>query len=92
MTADQINAAFELLGGAVLIVNIRTLLKHKQVRGFNPMLYAFFSLWGIWNLVYYPHLHQWFSFVACILLAGANVLYFGLSLYYTLQERKSNVK
>ena len=34
---------------------------------------AFFTAWGIWNLVYYPAIGQWYSFAAGIVLAAGNL-------------------
>lgn len=64
MLGDVGNAAFEL-GGALLIwLNVRQLLRDRQIRGVFWPVNLFYTLWGMWNLYYYPSLGQWLSFYA----------------------------
>lgn len=48
---------------------------------------AFFSAWGIWNLVYYPTLGQWASFIGGVLLVAGNVAWVVLAI--SLQTDKT---
>jgi len=59
---DLINGSWELVGGGLLMRNCWLLYKEKQVKGVSAATTAFFTSWGMWNLVYYPSLDQWFSF------------------------------
>jgi len=59
---DAVNGAFEFLGGASVWMHVRTIMCDKQSRGVSPFATAFFTLWGFWNLYYYPSLAQWASF------------------------------
>ena len=47
---------------------------------------AFFTSWGVWNLYYYPTLHQWASFVGGIFLVLGNGTWVIMAAYY---ERKN---
>jgi hypothetical protein len=60
--ADMINAAFETLGAPFIALSIIKLHREKQVRGISWVHTSFFAVWGFWNLFYYPHLGQWWSF------------------------------
>lgn len=80
MNNDQINSLFELIGSVFLILNIKRIKKDKQVRGVSYVPIAFYTLWGLWNLYYYPSLEQWYSVSAGALLTTINVWW--LSLYY----------
>ncbi len=79
---DLINSLFEGLAGVMLWNNVRVLAKHKEIRGISVLTVILFSLWGYWNLFYYPHLDQWLSFVAGILVVTANSAWIVLALKY----------
>lgn len=64
MLGDLCNAVFEL-GGAMLIwLNVRQLWRDQQIRGVFWHVNVFYTLWGVWNMFYYPSLGQWLSFWA----------------------------
>lgn len=84
---DLINAAFEALGGFILLLNVRRILRDKLVRGADWRVMGFFTLWGMWNLFYYPHLGQWLSFAAGIWIAVVNTIYLALMIYYVQKEK-----
>lgn len=79
---DLINACFEFSGGGLLIINVVKIIQHKGIRGISWIPTFFFSLWGGWNLYYYPSLNQWFSFASGILVFVVNVTWIGLVFYY----------
>lgn len=87
MNVDTINGLFELVGGAVYWFNVRKLLKDKQVRGVHWSVQAFFSMWGVWNLYYYPTLGQYWSFVGGVFLLAGNATWTALAIYYTRKEK-----
>lgn len=41
-----------------------------------------FTLWGVWNIYYYPSLNQWCSFAGGLVIVAANALWVGLMLRY----------
>lgn len=83
---DLINALFESAGGLFILLNIRRILRDKMVRGFDWRVMAFFTVWGYWNIFYYPYLGQWLSFVAGIGIVAMNSIYVTLMLYYIRKE------
>ena len=85
ISPDQINGLFEAGGSVMLWKNVYTLYKQKMVRGVHWGPTAFFWLWGLWNLFYYPHLHQWFSFSGGPSIVTAN----GVWLYQMIKYRKN---
>lgn len=82
MLPDVVNGLFELLGGAAIWQNFRTLRRDKCVRGTDWKVTAFFTGWGVWNLYYYPALGQWFSFAGGLLIATGNLAWVALALKY----------
>lgn len=76
--ADLINGSFE--GGAALVnvLSIRELLKHREIKGVHWGPNLLFAAWGFFNLYYYPHLHQWFSFGCAICLTAMNCVWLAL--------------
>lgn len=87
---DATNAFFELVGALLMVLNIRAVLRDKMVRGVNWLVIAFFASWGFWNLFYYPHLGQWLSFAAGVLLVTGNTVYAALLVYYVRKERRQS--
>lgn len=87
---DLINGGFELVGGLLSLVNVRVILRDKQVRGMALTPLAFITAWGYWNAFYYPHLAQWASFAGSLVLVAANTVWLGLAVYYTRKELDAN--
>lgn len=79
---DAINGTFELAAGFFTLNNCRVLYEHKQARGVSLLSTAFFTLWGCWNLYYYPALDQPLSFYGALFIVAANALYVGMMVSY----------
>ncbi|MEE8386489.1 MAG: hypothetical protein V3S01_11290 [Dehalococcoidia bacterium] len=87
MTPDMVNGGFECIGAVMLGRNVWQLYKDKIVRGVHWWATAFFASWGYWNLFYYPHLDQWFSFTGGIAIVAINTVWLAQMLYYNRRER-----
>jgi hypothetical protein len=83
---DFINGMFEALAGLFVLNHCRVLYAHKSTRGVSILSTAFFTLWGIWNLYYYPALGQSLSFYGGLFVVAANALYVGMMMSYRNQE------
>lgn len=81
-TFDIINATFELSGCLFIGASIRQVLKDKSVAGVSWLTMAFFFSWGMWNLIYYPSLGQWWSFAGGVGVTTTNLIYLSLIIYY----------
>lgn len=88
MNIDLINGMFEVLAGFMILNHCRILYKDKQVKGVSILSTVFFSLWGFWNLYYYPALDQWISFVCGILIVCANLLWVSMMIYYSKRRNQ----
>ncbi len=75
MNHDVINGAFEIVGAFLSWMNVYRLYKERVVKGVYWSVTAFFGIWGIWNLEFYSHLNQWWSFYGCIMLALGNLVW-----------------
>lgn len=80
---DIVNGLFEIGGGIFNCMNIYRLLKDKQLKGVSMVPTTVYSLWGLWNLYYYPHLGQWFSFIGGCGIVWSNLIWIYLALKYT---------
>ena len=87
ITPDMINGLFELVGGLFYVINIRIILRDKEVKGISLWPVGFFISWGLWNLFYYPYLEQWYSFFGGIFMVGADMIWLGLALYYMYRKK-----
>jgi len=79
---DLINGSFELFGGILLLLNVRRIIIDKSVAGISWLPVCFFTLWGIWNLYYYPSLNQWFSFIGGLSIVIVNIVWLSLVFKY----------
>ena len=79
---DFINGSFELLAGFFIFKHCLCVLKDKQVKGVSLLAVLFFTLWGFWNLFYYPHLDQMLSFYGGIFVVIANSIWLYLLVKY----------
>lgn len=89
LSPDFINGSFEIIGACVLWLNVKQIRKDKELKGYNPSTTAFFMLWGMWNLFYYPHLDQWLSFIGGLAIMSVNVIWLGHIIYYKSNRYKN---
>lgn len=75
---DIINGTFEALASVMVLNHCRVLLRDQAVAGVSIASTIFFTLWGIWNIWYYPTLDQIWSMVGGILVTLANLFYVAL--------------
>lgn len=86
MRPDTINGLFELFAVFFVLNHCRVLYAQKEVRGVSVVSAVFFTLWGYWNMYYYPHLGQMFSFYCGVLVCLANMTWVSMMMYYRQQE------
>lgn len=82
LTPDVINGLFEVSGGLLCWANVARLVRDKRVVGVYWEVQGFFSVWGLWNLYYYPALGQWASFAGGLFLSLGNTTWTALAVYY----------
>ena len=92
MSPDVINGLYEALGCVFIYMSIRKLRQDKIVRGVSWLHMSFCMTWGFWNLFYYPHLEQWYSFWGGVGIVTANTYYVFQLLYYDRLETKAEAK
>lgn len=83
MSPDIINGCFELCGAALTLKSVVKLYRDKEVKGVCWSQVAFFTFWGLWNLFFYPHLNQWWSFAGGVALVIVNGIWLSQMLHYT---------
>lgn len=82
LTPDQINGLFEFVGSIFILNHCRVLYTEKKVAGISVLSVVFFTTWGVWNMFYYPHLDQWWSFWGGLAICLSNFYYVALLVYY----------
>lgn len=78
MIQDIINGSFELLAGAAVALHCAQLLRDREVKGVSLPAVLFFTVWGCWNMYYYPFLGQPWSFAGGVIVTLANTAYLAL--------------
>ena len=86
MWPDLINASVELGGAYFTWRNFQELRQARELRGVYWPTIAFFTAWGLWNLIYYPAIGQWLSFAAGILLATGNLAWVMLAIRLKIEQ------
>ncbi len=86
---DTINSMFQLLAAFFVLNNCRQLYIDKCVKGVSIASTAFFACWGLWNVFYYPHLGQTWSFYAGIAVLLANILWVGMMVYFRIKRKST---
>lgn len=79
----MVNGLFEAIGGLFILNHCRVLWRDKSVAGVSILSTVFFALWGAWNIFYYPHLDQWYSFAGGLIIVAANVLWIALLIRFS---------
>src|SRR5438105_7336287 len=92
MNDDFINGAFQVVAAVMVLNNVRALHRDREVRGVSIASTAFFFLYGVWNLRYFPLLGQWWSFAGGVLVTLANCLCVGMMIYYTYFRNNARVQ
>jgi hypothetical protein len=87
MTPDIINGSFEFIAGVLSWINVHRLYVDKEVKGVSPWVFGFFTSWGFWNLYYYHHLAQPFSWWGGMSITLSNCAWMYLAIYYHFKRR-----
>jgi len=91
MELDKVNALFEAAGGMFVAMNVLRLHRDKKVRGVSIVAVSFFTVWGAFNLAYYPALDQRWSALGASSVALMNMVWLGQMVYYIQKEKKHEV-
>ena len=82
LTPDVFNAMFEFGAACFQLMNIRAVWRDKGYAGVAVTPVIVFTIWGLWNLFYYPHLEQWWSLGGGLCITVVNTIWIGLMLYF----------
>ena len=82
MNADIVNGVFGLGMACMLCLNVLRLWRERKVRGVSFWAVFWPTMWGYWNLYYYPSLDQWWSFVAGIGVVSMNTTWVALAILW----------
>ena len=80
--SDLANGLLETIGGIMYMINIKVILKHKEVKGISLIPNIFYFLWAIFNLYFYSYNSLMFSFYGGIVLVIFSGIWLGLAVYY----------
>ena len=79
---DLVNGLFESGGAFLTWINVYKICKDKETKGVFYPVWIFMSLWGLWNLYYYPSVGHYISFYAGIVLVLGNIFWVILAFIY----------
>ena len=75
MNTDTINGLFEFIAAGFLIFNCFKIYKDKCIRGVCAFPFVIYTIWGFWNLFFYPSVGCWLSFFGGICVVCINSIY-----------------
>jgi hypothetical protein len=87
---DLFNATIEFVGALFQVMNVRALLRDRQIQGVSWVPTLFFWSWGIWNLYFYSHLQQWASLIGGIALTSVNLIWLVMALMLLYGKETAN--
>lgn len=79
---DLVNSAFVALAACLAWLDVRTLSRSRSLRGVHMSTAGLFTVWPMWDLVYYSGLHQSWSMVSCSVLAAGRGYWLMLAVRY----------
>jgi hypothetical protein len=79
---DLVNGIFEFGIAIPLSKGVMILRTDKVIKGFYWPTICWTTVWGLWNLYYYPHLDQWMSLTGGLVVVGVNLTWLGHVFYY----------
>lgn len=79
------NGALELGGAGLTWLNVRRLWRDRRIRGVDWRIWIFFTVWGLWNMWYYPFLQQWASTAGGAVMVLANLVWISLAIKWRNQ-------
>jgi hypothetical protein len=85
---DYINGIFETAGSLFILMSIAKLRREKMVKGVDWKHIAFFTIWGFWNMYYYPSLNQLMSFYGGIAIVVTNAVWVCMMIYYNKRQKE----
>lgn len=83
---DKTNGIFEMAGGLLLCINIYKLRRDKSLAGVSVLPTIHFTMWGVWNLWYYPSLGQTWSFWGAVCIVSANTVWVIMAIWYIVKK------
>lgn len=85
-TPDFFNGCFEFGGALWLLKDVAALYRARKIEGVHWAPRAYFALWGVWNLFYYPALSQWWSFSGGLAIVCVNTFWVLQLLWYSFTD------
>ncbi len=86
--SDLFNGLFEGFAGMFILLNIIQLNKDKQLKGVSAISIVFFTIWGLWNTIFYPMNGLFYSFIGGLFVAALNLIWIIQILYYKRKLKK----
>lgn len=86
--SDLINGLFEFFGAAMIGLNIKAILRDKQIKGVHWGSTFFFTSWSIFNLWFYPANNLWWSFAGGAAIFTVNSIWLYLVWHYYRKQHE----
>lgn len=87
LLSDMMMGLIQVTSAGFLGVSVLQLFRKKYVSGVSAVTVSFWVAWGLWDLYYFPSLHQWWAFGGGVVVTMMNALYVSLILLYNYREK-----
>jgi len=85
--SDLLNGLFECFAGLFVLMNIIQLQKDKVLKGVSVVSIVFFTLWGVWNTIFYPLNNLIYSFIGGLFVATLNLVWIIQIIFYKKRNK-----
>ena len=86
---DFINGiVFYSIASIVVWFNFFKLKRDKQVKGVSLIVWIFYCIWGLWNMIYFPLLDQKVSFIMNMPVFFDNLFWLVLAIKYKYKKKE----
>ncbi len=85
---DVVNGIFELGGSIVIWMNVKAILRDREIKGVDWRVTVWFTLWGFFNLILYPLLGMVWSTIAGAILCLGNLTWVFMAYRVVTSDKK----
>lgn len=88
MSPDLINGLIECGFGLMRLLDIKAAYKAKRVQGVSLIPVVAACGWGVWNIYFYNHIDQWYSFLGGLVILSTNLWWLYVAIKYRVVSAK----
>lgn len=89
MLVDQITGGFQFFASIFIMLNIRALLKSREMKGISLLTIVFYNLWDFWGVYMFYRIGNSYSMWTAVAITVVYTTWSCLVFYFTLSSKES---